>query len=232
MRTPQTVGFGIALMCIFGIMTAYIGGSELIIDEVFGREDQFALIFGALALFMAAGSFFNARFVMRIGLQRVLRYGALYLVGAAALLTIIAVVSGGTPPLLLFALAVAVLLPSVAVIMPNANTAAMQPLPHVAGTAAAILGTVSTAGGALLGSVIDSRFDGTIRPFAQGVLVYGARRRGRHPAARPARASRRANGRSRSRCGRSPPRTEVRARRSPDEDSVGPGVNRPACCGV
>ena len=171
-RTPQTLGFGIALMCIFGIMTAYIGGSELIIDEVFGRKDQFALIFGALALFLAAGSFFNARFVVHIGLQRVLRYGALYLVGAAALLTIIAVVTDGTPPLALFALSVAVLLPSVAVIMPNANTAAMLPLPHVAGTAAAILGTVSTAGGALLGSVIDSRFDGTIRPFAQGVLVY------------------------------------------------------------
>src|SRR5215207_7917155 len=45
--TPQTVGFGIALTCIFGIMTAYVGGSELIIDEVFHREDQFPLIFGA-----------------------------------------------------------------------------------------------------------------------------------------------------------------------------------------
>ena len=32
---------------------------------------------------------------------------------------------------------------------------------------------MSTAGGALLGSVIDSRFDGTISPFAFGVLAYG-----------------------------------------------------------
>jgi DHA1 family bicyclomycin/chloramphenicol resistance-like MFS transporter len=172
-RTPQTVGFGIALTCIFGIMTAYVGGSELIIDEVFHREDQFPLIFGALALFMAAGSFFNARFVVRIGLLRVLRFAALYLVFAAALMTIISVVTHGRPPLGLFAVSMAVLLPAVAVIMPNANTAAMLPLPHVAGTAAAILGTVSTAGGALLGSVLDSRFDGTIGPFAEGVLVYG-----------------------------------------------------------
>jgi DHA1 family bicyclomycin/chloramphenicol resistance-like MFS transporter len=172
-RTPQTVGFAIALTCIFGIMTGYVAGSELIIDEVFGREEQFALIFGALALFMAAGSFFNARFVMRIGLLRTLRFAACYLVAAAALMAIVAVVTHGKPPLLLFAACMAVLLPTVAVIMPNANTAAMLPLPHVAGTAAAILGTVSTAGGALLGSVLDSRFDGTIIPFAQGVLVYG-----------------------------------------------------------
>ena len=36
-----------------------------------------------------------------------------------------------------------------------------------------MLGTVSTAGGALLGSVIDGRFDGTVEPFAHGVLLYG-----------------------------------------------------------
>ena len=56
--------------------------------------------------------------------------------------------------------------------MPNSNTAAMLPLPHVAGTAAALLGTVSTAGGSLLGSIIDARFDGTVAPFAEGLLVY------------------------------------------------------------
>jgi DHA1 family bicyclomycin/chloramphenicol resistance-like MFS transporter len=172
-RTPQTVGFTIALTFIFGIMTAYVGSSELIIDEVFGRKDQFAIIFGVLALFLAAGSFLNARFVMRIGLYRVLRGTAGYLIGAAAVMAVMAAVTHGTPSLLVFGVAMALLLPAVSVMMPNANTAAMMPLPHVAGTAAALLGTVSTAGGALLGSILDSRFDGTITPFAQGVLVYG-----------------------------------------------------------
>ena len=108
---------------------------------------------------------------------------------------------------MLFGLSIALLLPVVAVLMPNSNTAAMLPLPHVAGTAAALLGTVSTAGGSLLGSVIDARFDGTVAPFAQGVLLYALiafagifllglrnvhRRRGRRPG-----------------CSRSPPRTDA-----------------------
>ncbi|MET0143754.1 MAG: multidrug effflux MFS transporter [Ilumatobacteraceae bacterium] len=171
-RTPQTIGFAIALTCVFGLMTAYIGSSEIIIDEVFGREDQFSLIFGVLALFLACGAFLNARLVMRLGLTRMLRYSACYLVGAAAFLAIVAAATGGTPPLLLFGLAMAVLLPVVTATTPNANTAAMMPLPHVAGMAAALLGTVATGGGALLGSVIDARYDGTITPFANGVLVY------------------------------------------------------------
>ena len=171
-RTPQTVGFAIALTCIFGIMTAYVGSSEIIIDEVFHREEQFPIIFGGLALFLAAGSFLNARIIVQLGLPLVVRMAAVYLVGAASLMAIIAAMSDGTPPLWLFALTMALLLPVVAVLMPNSNTAAMMPLPHVAGTAAAVLGTVSTAGGALLGSLIDSRFDGTVEPFARGVLLY------------------------------------------------------------
>jgi DHA1 family bicyclomycin/chloramphenicol resistance-like MFS transporter len=47
----------------------------------------------------------------------------------------------------------------------------MTPVPHVAGMAAALLGTISTAGGALLGSCIDNAFDGTVRPFAVGAFV-------------------------------------------------------------
>jgi DHA1 family bicyclomycin/chloramphenicol resistance-like MFS transporter len=172
-RSPPTIGFAIALTCLYGIMTAYIGGSQLIIDEVFGREDQFPIIFGALALFMALGSFTNARLVERVGLAGMLRRGAVGLVGAAMMMVLVAVAFDGQPPIVLFGVAMAILLPVVAVLMPDSNTAAMLPLPHVAGMAAALLGTVSTAGGALLGSVIDSRFDGTINPFAWGVLLYG-----------------------------------------------------------
>ena len=101
-------------------------------------------------------------------------------------MAIVAALSDGVPPLWLFALTMALLLPVVAVLMPNSNTAAMMPLPHVAGTAAAVLGTVSTAGGALLGSLIDGRFDGTVEPFAHGVLLYAHRRRRGHLHPRPA----------------------------------------------
>ena len=173
LRSPPTIGFAIALACLYGIMTAYIGSSQLIVDEVFGRKGQFPIIFGALALFMALGSVINARLVERVGLFGMLRRGAAALVVTAVMMVLVAVGFGGVPPILLFGVVVAALLPIVAILMPDSNTAAMVPLPHVAGTAAALLGTVSTAGGALLGSVIDSRFDGTITPFAGGVLLYG-----------------------------------------------------------
>jgi DHA1 family bicyclomycin/chloramphenicol resistance-like MFS transporter len=48
----------------------------------------------------------------------------------------------------------------------------MAPVPHVAGMASAILGTLSTAGGALLGASVDRAFDGTVQPFAYAALVF------------------------------------------------------------
>ena len=172
-RSPPTIGFAIALTCLYGIMTAYIGSSQLIVEEVFGLEGLFPIIFGVLALFMALGSFINAWLVERIGLFGMIRRGAAALAGAAVLTLLVAVGFGGEPPIVVFGVAMASLLPVVAILLPDSNTAAMLPLPHVAGMAAALLGTVSTAGGALLGSVIDSRFDGTILPFAWGVLLCG-----------------------------------------------------------
>jgi DHA1 family bicyclomycin/chloramphenicol resistance-like MFS transporter len=47
----------------------------------------------------------------------------------------------------------------------------MLPLPHIAGTASAVIGTITTAGGAMLGGAVTAAFDGTVRPFALGIAV-------------------------------------------------------------
>jgi len=48
----------------------------------------------------------------------------------------------------------------------------MIPLPHVVGTASAIISTVTTAGGALLGNIGSSAFDGTVQPLAIALMAY------------------------------------------------------------
>jgi DHA1 family bicyclomycin/chloramphenicol resistance-like MFS transporter len=171
-RNRQTLAFGAAATCLFAVMTSYIGSTEVIIDEVFGQKDLFPVLFGLLAVGLALGSLLAGRLVMRIGLARLVRYAAVYVAGTAALLAVVAVASDGHPPLWLFMAATALMLPGVTALVPNCNTAAMAPLPHVAGMAAALLGTISTAGGALLGSVVDGAYDGSVRPFGIGALVF------------------------------------------------------------
>jgi DHA1 family bicyclomycin/chloramphenicol resistance-like MFS transporter len=121
---------------------------------------------------LGVGSLLSARLVVRLGLPGLIRRGAVYVLSAAALLAGATIASDGHPSLVVFGLCTALVLPGVTALVPNLNTAAMGPVPHVAGMASALLGTVSTAGGALLGSVVDDAFDGTVRPFAYGSLTY------------------------------------------------------------
>ena len=173
-RSRQTVAFGLAVTALFGIMTSYIGTSEVVIDEVFGEADRFPLIFGLIACTLAVGSLLSARVVMRIGLTRLVHLAVAYLVASAAVLALLAWATDGAPPLWAFCLVLAFVLPGIPLLVPSCNTAAMAPLGHVAGMGSAVLGTISTAGGAILGTLTDSAFDGTVRPFAYHVLAYAA----------------------------------------------------------
>jgi DHA1 family bicyclomycin/chloramphenicol resistance-like MFS transporter len=56
-------------------------------------------------------------------------------------------------------------------LIPNLNAAAMRPLGAVAGTAAALLGMIPGVLGAVVGSMIDRQFDGTITPISIGFVI-------------------------------------------------------------
>jgi DHA1 family bicyclomycin/chloramphenicol resistance-like MFS transporter len=168
----QTAALGLAVTFFFGAMTSFVGSSELIVDDVFGRPGMFALLFGIVGSVLGLGALLNARIVVKYGVSTMLRVGSIYVVVAAALMFAISRIGGGVPPLWLFWMSVALFMPGVSMLIPNCNTAAMVPLPHVAGMASAALGAASTAGGALLGSIADSAFDGTVGPFAIHALIY------------------------------------------------------------
>ena len=169
----QTVTYTLAMTALYGAFSSYLASSEIIFGETFGRATAFPLIFGGLALVMGGAMLTNARFVGRIGTRRLAHGVLLAYVGVAAALSVIALLTNGTPPLCVFLMGMAAMLSAHALLIPNFNTMAMAPMAAVAGTASSVIGAVQIAVGALLGAVLDRAFDGTIRPMAFGFLVYG-----------------------------------------------------------
>jgi DHA1 family bicyclomycin/chloramphenicol resistance-like MFS transporter len=167
----QTLAFTAAMTFLFGVMTTYLAGSEIVVGEVFGYGDWFPLFFGLIAVLLAISALNNARLVQRIGLIRLARRMAQVGLITAWLLVAVAFTSGGQPSFWVFTLALAAVVPVAQGLVPNCNTAAMLPLPHIAGTASAVIGTITTAGGAMLGGAVTTAFDGTVRPFALGIAV-------------------------------------------------------------
>ncbi|MEX1165021.1 MAG: multidrug effflux MFS transporter [Nitriliruptor sp.] len=169
----QTVGYTLALTAMYGVFASYLASSELIYDQVFDQSDRFPLIFGGLAAVMGVAMFTNGKVVERIGTRR-LAHGVLigYLVAASGLV-VMAVLTGGRPPLWVFLIGIAAMLVSHALLIPNFNTIAMTPMGAIAGTAASVIGATQIAVGALLGALLDRTFDGTIIPLSFGFLGYG-----------------------------------------------------------
>jgi MFS transporter, DHA1 family, multidrug resistance protein len=169
----QTALYTLALTSMYGVFSSYLASSELIYSQVFDQGDRFPLIFGALAAVMGVAMFVNGKIVGRIGTRRLAHGVLLGYLAAAAVLVVIALATGGRPPLWLFLVGIAAMLISHALLIPNFNTVAMQPMGAIAGTASAVIGATQVAGGATLGFLLDRTFDGSILPLSLGFLGYG-----------------------------------------------------------
>jgi MFS transporter, DHA1 family, multidrug resistance protein len=169
-----TIGFTIALTFAFGVVSTFLSGSEIVIDKVFGHGKQFPLAFGGISIVMMAASYANSHAVTKYGLRTMLRVGAGAACAAAAALALFTLASGEHPVFLVFCGLLALVLASQQAVVPNANSAAMAPVGHIAGAAAAVIAFASTAGGALLGQLVSGAYDGTARPFGLGVFVLAA----------------------------------------------------------
>lgn len=169
----QTVLMTLAMTVLYGSFTSYLASSELIIADVFGQADNFAVIFGGVALFMGGAMLVNARIIEGAGTRRVAGWALQGYLAAAAAMVALSVVYGGVPPLWLYLIPLTAALCGHALLIPNLNALAMMPMGHVAGMASALIGAFQIATGALLGAVIDQQFNGTVAPLSWSFLIIG-----------------------------------------------------------
>jgi DHA1 family bicyclomycin/chloramphenicol resistance-like MFS transporter len=163
-----------ALTCAFAAMFTWISSVALIFDQTYGRDAEFPMWFALVALVSAPAALLNARFVIRLGMQRLIFLGLIAQVAAAAAMALA----------LLFGLAgfwsflafMVVQFFTVATIFGNLNALALEPLGHVAGVAASVMSGVSTMAAAVIATPIARAFDGTPLPLALGAggLAAGA----------------------------------------------------------
>jgi DHA1 family bicyclomycin/chloramphenicol resistance-like MFS transporter len=172
-RSRAALLYTLASVALFGAFSSYLASSERVIDEVFHRRAWFPFIFGGTALLMGAGSMSVGRNVGRIGLDRLIRWSLIAYTVAAVAMYALSLSAGGHPSFWPFVLLLSVVLVGHNVLFPNLNAAAMMPVGHVAGTAAAVYATVTTAAGAIVGSWLDKAFDGTVNRFSLAFGVAG-----------------------------------------------------------
>jgi DHA1 family bicyclomycin/chloramphenicol resistance-like MFS transporter len=144
------------------------------IGDIYGRPEQFALLFGANAVLMAITILVVERLVRRLSTFPVLFAQTLLIVMVAIIYVVVSNAESGIPSFWVWFALASTLTAFNSGSTPLMQTLSMEPMGRIAGTASSVTGAVVFIGGALLGSLIDSAIVDTVTPFGVGFLIYGS----------------------------------------------------------
>jgi DHA1 family bicyclomycin/chloramphenicol resistance-like MFS transporter len=167
----STVGHMTAMGLVFGAFVGYLNSAQQILQEGFGLGLQFPLYFALLALAIGLGSMTNARLVVRYGMWPLARTAFVSAASISTLYLVIAYAASGAVPLWSFMLYLMPVFLCVGILFGNLNTLAMEPLGHIAGVGATVVGFISTLISVLLGTIIGQAYDGTVVPLVAGFAL-------------------------------------------------------------
>ena len=171
LSTRVSIGNTAVVTLTFGALLGYIGSVQQVIFDVFHRPGLMGLAFACIALPMALSSWLNSRLVMRFGSRRLLLAALATFTSFAALHLVVALTVGET--IWSFVALQALTTGWSGLVGSNAGALAMEPLGHIAGTASALQGLISTVGAALIGLAIGQLFNGTTVPLIAGFVCCG-----------------------------------------------------------
>lgn len=168
-RNRLTAGYTLAMGLFFGCFLGYINSSQQILQELYGTGKLFTLYFGGLALVLGFASFFNSRFVERLGMHFISRR-AIYVIIASSLV-FLGLQLFVAPTLWMFLIYASILFFSFGLVFGNLNAIAMEPMGHVAGIAAAVIGASSSLISMGLGTYIGQAYNHSVMPVTLGFII-------------------------------------------------------------
>ena len=170
----QAIGYTVAGGLIFGALLGYLTSAQQILQQEYALGSRFPIFFALVAISIGAASLANASLVLRYGMRPLANWSLRGIFLVSIVFAAIAGTWSGQPPL--WAL-MAYLMSSffgIGLLFGNLNALAMQPLGHIAGTGAAIVGATSMLISLVLGTAIGQSYNGTVLPLVIGFAALSA----------------------------------------------------------
>ena len=164
-------GYTVTAGLVSGAFVGYLNSAQQIFQEQYALGTLFPIYFAIIASSIGLASLTNTRLVMRYGMRLLVRTSMLVIVVLSVIAFGVALLVDGQPPLGLLMAYLMVSFFCVGILFGNLNSLAMEPLGHIAGIGAAIVGSLSTLLSTVLGTVVGQSYNGTIFPLVAGLAV-------------------------------------------------------------
>jgi DHA1 family bicyclomycin/chloramphenicol resistance-like MFS transporter len=169
LRQRRLIGYLLVGAANGTALFSYIAASpDLVVGSWGFSEQQFGLVFAALAVGIVGASQVNRALLRRHSPDRILAFASLAAALAGAALLLAALAAAPLPvifPLLFLALS------SNGLIAANASAGALSVDPLRAGAVSGLMGGVNFGTGALTSAVAAAAYDGTVLPLATNIAV-------------------------------------------------------------
>ncbi len=169
-KIPKAIVYTIISGLISAPFLAYMSASQQIFSQQYNLEDVYPYIFSGLALGIGVATFLNGKLVMKYGMQKMAMIPMVALLSISSIYIVL--FSGeSNPDSIVFIGFLALILFSIGFIFGNLNAMAMQPIGHIAGIGASIIGCVSTLVSVPIAAIIGQFINKTSLPLFIGFTV-------------------------------------------------------------
>nr|WP_290428575.1 multidrug effflux MFS transporter [Defluviimonas salinarum] len=163
----------LVLTLVFGSLFATLASTQQVFDQSFGRAESFPRWFALIAVIAASASLLNARLVTRLGMRRLATASfALQAVNSGVIAAVFAL--GLVPEWFSFWLYLywtTTVFFMLGTTIGNLNALALEPMGHIAGTAASLVTALATVLSVAVAEPVRLAFDGTPVPLMAGVFA-------------------------------------------------------------
>jgi DHA1 family bicyclomycin/chloramphenicol resistance-like MFS transporter len=165
-------GYSTAAGFIFGSFIGYLNSAQQIFQGLYGLGIRFPLFFGLTAFSIGSALFFNARLVTRFGMRLLTRRALTGISVLSSFYFAVAWAANGSPSFWSLIVYLMVTFFGFGILFGNLNAIAMEPLGHIAGVGAAVVGSISTLISVPIGILIGQCFNETVLPLIGGFSIF------------------------------------------------------------
>ncbi|EAQ65463.1 bicyclomycin resistance protein [Marinomonas sp. MED121] len=165
----STISLTFCAGLMFGCLIGYISSAQQIFQVQFETGKLFSVYFGGLALLVGVSSLVNSKIVGRLGMHLISKRAfSVIILNSIIFLIVQSLVE---VQLWMFVIFAGILFFCFGLLFGNINAMAMEPMGHVAGIAAAVIGAISSIMSNIVGTSIGQMYNNTLIPMTLAYIL-------------------------------------------------------------